>query len=185
MDVLVKYIARYSPPVVVTIVILFIGGYFVKYGIEKTLEVEFQKRDRQLELAMKRQSNFQEKVMWEKYLVLTSQFEVMHQLRAEINGFLIRNDVEPTFMKNGDMYRLTEVYEQLNINRFLIGEDMYKLMRQHGHLLIKLSQLKQEELEKYKTILNEFSRLDKVYRESMQQIFNISDDVVTFKAKTN
>lgn len=185
MDVLVKYIARYSPPVVVTIVVLFIGGYFIKYGIEKTLEVEFQKRDRQLELAMKRQSNFQEKMMWQKYLVLTSQNEVMHQLRAEINGYLIRKDVEPTFMKDGDMYRLTEVYEQLNINRFLIGEDMYKLMRQQGRLLIQLSKLKPKEDEKYKYILNELMRVDKLYIESMQRIFNISDSGISFKPKVN
>lgn len=177
MDLLVKYLTRYSPPVVIALVCLFIGGYFVKYGIERTLEAEFQKRDRQLELAMKRQSNFQEKVMWEKYLVLTSQNREMHELRAEINGSFITNADSKSFKNGQDVPRLTAVYEQLNINRFLIGEEMYQLMRKQARILLRFSNLDakdKNDVETYKNILKRFDVFDKMYRESMQRMFNIN-----------
>ena len=177
MDLLVKYLTRYSPPVVIALVCLFIGCYFVKYGIERTLEAEFQKRDRQLELAMKRQSNFQEKVMWEKYLVLTSQNREMHELRAEINGSFITNADSKSFKNGQDVPRLTAVYEQLNINRFLIGEEMYQLMRKQARILLRFSNLDakdKNDVETYKNILKRFDVFDKMYRESMQRMFNIN-----------
>jgi len=180
MDLLVKYLTRYSPPVIIALVCLFIGGYFVKYGIERTLEAEFQKRDRQLELAMKRQSNFQEKVMWEKYVVLTSQNKEMHELRAEINGAFITKSDSKSFKNGQDVPRLTAVYEQLNINRFLIGEEMYQLMRKQARILLQFSNLdakNKNDLEKYKKILKNFDVFDKMYRESMQQIFNIDSSI--------
>ena len=180
MDLLVKYLTRYSPPVIIALVCLFIGGYFVKYGIERTLEAEFQKRDRQLELAMKRQSNFQEKVMWEKYLVLTSQNREMHELRAEINGSFITKSDSKSFKNGQDVPRLTAVYEQLNINRFLIGEEMYQLMRKQARILLQFSNLdakNKNDMEKYKKILKNFDVFDKMYRESMQQIFNIDSGI--------
>lgn len=180
MDLLVKYLTRYSPPVIIALVCLFIGGYFVKYGIERTLEAEFQKRDRQLELAMKRQSNFQEKVMWEKYLVLTSQNREMHELRAEINGSFITKSDSKSFKNGQDVPRLTAVYEQLNINRFLIGEEMYQLMRKQARILLQFSNLdakNKNDMEKYKIILKNFDAFDKMYRESMQRMFNISSGI--------
>lgn len=188
MDLLVKYLTRYSPPVIIALVCLFIGGYFVKYGIERTLEAEFQKRDRQLELAMKRQSNFQEKVMWEKYLVLTSQNREMHELRAEINGSYITNSDSKTFKNGPDVPRLTAVYEQLNINRFLIGEEMYQLMRKQARILLQFANLdikNKNDMEKYRNILKQFEALDKMYRVSMQRMFNINSSTSSTHAASS
>jgi hypothetical protein len=174
MDVLFRYISRYSPPVIVAIITLVIGGYFIKYGIERTLEAEFQKRDRELELAMKRQSNFQEKVLWQKYSLLTSQNEILHQLRAEIHGYIL-GTAEQTFVKNGHVYRLTDVYEQLNINRFLIGEEMYRLMTQHAATLQRFSKLKSKQDKAYGETITLFLEIDEQYRYAMREVFNIGD----------
>lgn len=174
MDVLVRYISRYSPPVIVAIVTLVIGGYFIKYGIERTLEAEFQKRDREQELAMKRQSNFQEKVLWQKYALMTQQNEVLHQLRAEINGFLV-GARERTFVKDGHIYRLTTVYEQLNINRFLIGEELYQLMIKHAALLQRFGSLKSKNDKEYSETVAQFLQIDEQFRAAMRESFNIGD----------
>lgn len=191
MDVLVNYLTRYSPPVVATLVCLFIGGYFVKYGIEKTLEAEFQKRDRQLELAMKRQSNFQEKILWEKYIVLTSQNEELHKLRAEINKVIITKPEKILFKEGVDIPRLTAVYEQLNINRFLIGEEIYRLMRKQGRLLMAFSKLNikdnndKKSIEAYKKFQVKFKEVDEQYRNSMQLTFNIDNGPAFNDATSN
>jgi len=160
MNEVLKWLSAYSPAIVL---LLSLGAAFIfilKFVTEKTIANAFDRYKKTLELKLEKRSNFEEKILLDRYLVIrelqTKIGTVMTNLNrirhgATVEGFEVNNDIVP----------LTEVFELLAVNKYLITDKFHSILWQQAHIALQFSnetdayQQKQLE-EKYLALLQEF-----------------------------
>src|SRR5882762_7793199 len=112
METILQWLGRYSAPVVLLLAMAGVLVFVMKNVTEKAISSQFDRYTKQITLKLEKRSNFEEKVLLDRY-------EVIRQLgtrlgRVETNLRRIRRGTEVKgFMKDGDIVPLTEVFEGL------------------------------------------------------------------------
>ncbi|AFD06113.1 hypothetical protein [Solitalea canadensis] len=170
MDDIITWLTKYSPPIVFLLVIGAIFIYLVKLITEKTISNEFDKHKKVFELDLEKRSNFEEKILMDRYLmirelqtkigiVLTNLKRVKNGTKLE--GFIVNNDIVP----------LTEVFESLAVNKYLITDKFHRIFWEQSQIALQFANETNEA--KMKELGDNYLNLvDELYKE-MNEMFEL------------
>ncbi|HKR04030.1 MAG TPA: hypothetical protein VJY62_05275 [Bacteroidia bacterium] len=170
MNEILNWLSAYSTPVVILILTGAVFIYIIKMVTEKTISNEFDKYKKDAELKMEKRSNFEEKILLDRYLiirelqskignVLTNLNRIRHG--GKIEGFLVNNDIVP----------LTEVFEMLALNKYLITDTFYHIFHQQSLLALDFAGEKDES--KLKVLGEKYLHLQDKFYQEMNNMFGL------------
>ncbi len=141
MAEILDWVTRYSPPVVV---LLMLGGaflYVAKQIIERSIAAEFSAHSKELELVLERRSAFKDKVLTSRYALVTDLSSRLERLMTNLNRIRHGQEIPDGFQVKNEIVPLTEIYEDLNINRLQLTEDFHALFLDKANLALRTSQM--------------------------------------------
>jgi hypothetical protein len=136
VDDILGWLTKYSPPVVL---LLVLGGIFIfvsKQMIENTISAQFQQYKKEVELRLQRRSNFEERVLLDRYALLRDIHHKIGRVMTDLNRVRSGTTVEG-LIRNNDIVPLTEVFELIEHNRYLITERFREILGGQAQLAIK------------------------------------------------
>lgn len=171
MTDIVRWFATYSPAVALTIVGAAGLVFVLKTVTENAIASEFDRYKREIELRLERRSNFEEKILLDRYTVIrelqTRIGRVMTDLNRHRHGTVVEG-----LLRDGDIVPLTEIFELLAVNRYLITDRFHKILWDQSQLLIRLGNAG-DDAAAVAAIQGEYLRLLDVFYDAMNQVFGI------------
>lgn len=170
MDHLIQWANNYSAPVAILLAIGAALVFVLRHVVVKAVEVEFERRNKRLELLLQRRSNFEEKVLLDQYQAVT---ELQWRL-GEISANLarLRNGIEVKgLMRGDDIVPLSEVYVEIETKRFLLKEEFHDLLQKEAQNLLAFANAKTPK--EASELRREFIQLNEEFNEQMKRSFGI------------
>jgi hypothetical protein len=127
VDELLEWAGQYSAPVVIPLACGATLIFIFQHVVKKAVEVEFDNRNKRLELLLQRRSNFEEKVLLDQYEAVAELQLKLGNIGADLNRLRSGMEVKG-LMKGKDIVPLSEVYIALQAKRFLLKEEFYNLL---------------------------------------------------------
>ena len=135
MDQIILWLKEYSPPVALLLMIGIAAAYFLKLVIEKQIDKSFQAANRRIELLLARRSAFEEKVLTQRYSLITELSGRMHEILIELERASKGQGLSPDIYRNGELLPMTRVDQDLRVNRLALTESFYNLLREKYEVL--------------------------------------------------
>lgn len=175
MEVILSWLSRYSAPIVV---LLAIGAgllYLTKIVTEKAVASEFDRRMKVLTLAIERRSRFEEKILLDRYELVRNLETRVESVATNLNR--VRHGISvPNLIVKGDVVPLTEVFEQLSLNKYLLADPFYGILDQQASILLKMAN--ESDPVRLQELQNEYKRLRGEFERAMDHVFRISSITV-------
>jgi hypothetical protein len=127
MNDIFTWLTKYSPPVVLLISLGAILIFLVKHITEKAISTQFDKFKKEVDLRLQRRSNFEERVLLERYTLVRDIQARIGKVMTNLNRDKSGTKVEG-LLRNGDIVPLTEIFELLADNRSLITDRFHKVL---------------------------------------------------------
>lgn len=163
MEEFLKWLSMYSLPVVILIVLGAGFVFILKMISEKAISGQFDKYRKRADLELERRSGFEEKILLDRYNIIHELHKriefVMTNTNRSRNGRSVKG-----FMAGDEIVSLTEVYESLQINRFLIPKQFYDNLTAQCNIALSFANAKDAEQvnrlhAERMTLLNQFQEL--------------------------
>jgi hypothetical protein len=178
MDSILNWLSKYSPPIVLLIAICAVLIFLLKDITEKAISSQFDRYSKQIDLRLQRRSSFEEQVLLDRYNRIRDIQTKITRVMTDLNRVKSGMKVEGLF-RDRDIAPLTEVFESLANNRYLITDRFHKILWDEGQVAIKYENASGPgEIEKlnseYGELLDSFHRL-------MNEVFGI--DKITWETR--
>ena len=125
MDSILDWLTKYSPPIVFLIGLGAVFLFAFKNITESAISAQFDQYKKEVELRLQRRSNFEERILLDRYTILRDIQSRMQRVMTDLNRRRSGTEVEG-LMRNRDIVPLTEIFELINNNRYLITDRFTK-----------------------------------------------------------
>jgi len=182
MEVSVKDIldmlTKYSLPVVLLIVVVAIFAFVSKLVTENVITTNFDRYKKDVELRLQRRSNFEERVLLDRYTLLrdihTKIGKVMTDLRRVKSGSTVKG-----LQVNGELVPLTEVGDLIERNRYLITDRFREILLSQCQLELKYANTNDSTLMERQVA--EYVQLELAFDKAMNEVFGL--DKITWNIR--
>ena len=178
MDSILRLLTEYSLPIVLLIVLGAGLVSLLRTTIEKVISAQFDQYKKEVDLRLQRRSNFEERVLLDRYTLIrdiqTRIGRVMTDLKRVRSGTQVEG-----LLRDGDIVPLTEVFELLANNRYLITDRFHKVLLNEAQLAIKYANAR--DAEALKKTQSEYLELQDSFHRSMNEVFGI--DKITWETR--
>jgi hypothetical protein len=138
MDDLLKWATQYSPPVLVFISLGAALLYMVKAAVDQSVSAGFNRYRKEVELRLQRRSNFEERVLLDRYMAIRDLQLRLEKVMTDLNRQRHGQEVAG-LVENGEVVRLTEAFELLNVNKMLLTQKFYNLFLSKAQLALRFA----------------------------------------------
>jgi hypothetical protein len=170
MDSILKWLTQYSPPAVLLIGLAAASLYMFQMVTEKAISANFDKYKKEIELRLQKRSNFEERILLDRYTIIRDIHMRLTKVMTNINRTRSGAKVEG-LVKNGDIVPLTEVFEILSVNKYLITERIHKILWDKGQIAIKF--FNAQDKTALDRIAADSQRLEDEFSRAMNDVFGI------------
>ena len=178
MDDILGWLTKYSPPVVLLLAVAGVFIFVSKQVIENTISAQFQQYKKDIELRLQRRSNFEERVLLDRYSLLRDIHHKIARVMTDLNRVRSGTTVEG-LIRNGDIVPLTEVTELIENNRYLIPQRFREILLSQVQLGIEYANTKDTDaIEKQ---LDRYVELEKTFDQAMNEAFGL--DRITWETR--
>jgi len=132
MNDLLTWSKNYSPLVLLLLAFGAALLFVVRLIVEKGIASQFDARSKTFETLMKRRSAFEEKVLAERFALVTGLSARLERILTNLNRRRSGHPLPEGFLQNGEIVPLTEVFEEIAIHRLLLGEEFHALFLKHA-----------------------------------------------------
>ena len=122
MKDLLDWLTQYSPPVVLLIALGAAFLWVAKVILERSIASGFDAQSKRLEMALTRRSAFEEKVLLERFERINGFNEKLMRVMTNLNRMRSGQSAPENFISHNEVVPLTEIFEDLEIHRLLLGE---------------------------------------------------------------
>ena len=129
MGDLLEWIGDYPTGVVVLIALCAALLYLVKLIVERGVTAGFDQRAKVWETRVERRSAFEEKVLLNRFELVSAFSARLERIMTDLNR--MRSGKEPStknFLVDDELVPLTEVFEDLQVHRLVLGERFYPIL---------------------------------------------------------
>jgi hypothetical protein len=178
MDSILNWLTKYSPPV---ILLLVLGGIFIfvsKQVTENVITANFEKYKKEVELRLQRRSNFEERVLLDRYTLLRDIHTKIGRVMTDLNRLKSGATVEG-LMHHGDIVPLTEVFELIEGNRYLITERFRAILSSRAQLALKYANTQDTKVIEKQTA--DYMELQLAFDQAMNEVFGL--DRITWETR--
>ncbi len=173
MDEIISLLKTYSPPVVLLLVIIGIAVFFLKLIIERSIETGFNAHKKGMELTLERQSAFKDKVLLERYTQIGNLSARLEKILTNVNRIRLGGEPPAGFKVGNEIVVLTEVFEDLQINRLTLTEEFYELFVDKSNLLLKLANADSDAA--WNELAVKWKELNEKIRTATEDMFKLSE----------
>jgi hypothetical protein len=170
MPTLVQWLQTYSLPVAL---LLIIGAgllFLVKLVIERTVETQFRKLSKEIELRLERRSRFEERILLDRYLAAGELFGQIQRASTSVNRHIHGYEVEGLF-RGKELVPVTEFYEMLDAKTYLLGDELVGILDGLAEAVLSLASAHTPEQQKEAAA--GYARLRAEFHVQMSQTFGI------------
>ena len=172
MTELLDWLTQYSPPIVLLIALGAGLLWVAKLIIERSIASGFDAQSKRLEMALTRRSAFEEKVLLERFERINGLSEKLMRVMTNLNRMRSGQQVPENFMSHNEVVPLTEIFEELEIHRLMLGEVLYRLLLAQSTLALKEANTRS--VEGRAGNVEEWNRLQEEVRLATEEAFGIS-----------
>ena len=172
MTQLLDWLAEYSPPVV--LLLAFGAGllFVINLIVEKSIASVFDAKSKVFEMMLERRSAFEEKVLSDRFALITGLSERLERVMTNLNRLRSGQPAPNGFMKQNEIVPLTEIFEDLEIHRLVLGEDFHRLFLKQAQVALKVANVRSPD--NWTRGAEEWTRLREEIRLAAESAFGIS-----------
>jgi hypothetical protein len=172
MTEIISWLKEYSPPVVLLLAIGAAVLYVIRLAVEKSIAANFDARAKETELLLQTRSTFRDKVLTERFTLITNLSARLE--RVMTNLIRLRNgiSVPDGFMVGNEVRPLTEIFEDISINRLTLTEEFHEIFLQKAKLALRAANAHSKS--EWDEVIKHWESLDKQIREAVEKTFEIS-----------
>ena len=178
MNQILSWLTQHSPSVVTLLAFGAALVYVLKSTTEKVISTEFDRYKKEIELKLERRSKFEEKILLDRYSSVVDLQTRIGRVMTDLNRQRHGTEVEG-LMKNNDIVPLTDVFERLAANRYLITERFHKILWDESQLLILIAN--EKNTDQILTHQNNYLGLQGEFYSAMNDVFGI--DKITWETR--
>ena len=172
MAQVLDWLTRYSPGVVLVIALAAVLLFLVRLIVEKSIASQFDAKSRVFEALLKRRSAFEEKVLSDRFALITGLSARLERVMTNLNRLRSGRPAPDGFMKRNEIVPLTEIFEDVSIHRLVLGEDFYTLFSKQAEFALKAANLSSSE--DWRETGEEWAALREEIRLAAEAAFGIS-----------
>lgn len=172
MTQLLDWLTQYSPPIVLLIALGAAFLWVAKVILERSIASGFAAQSKRLEMALTRRSAFEEKVLLERFERINGFNEKLMRVMTNLNRMRSGQPVPQDITKHGEIVPLTEVFEELEVHRLMLGGEFYGLFLAQSQLALKVAN--ERSAENLARHVEEWYRLQEEIRSAVEEAFGIS-----------
>jgi hypothetical protein len=161
-----------SPAVVLLIALGAAMLFVTKLIVEKSVAYEFDTKSKIFEKLLERRSAFEDRVLSDRFALITGLSARLERVMTTLNRARSGQQAPNGFMSNNEIVPLTEVFEDLEVHRLVLGEDFYSLFSGQAELALKAANL--SSLEDWRNSGQEWARGREELRLAAEAAFGIS-----------
>ena len=180
MDSILDWLTKYSPPIVLLIGLGAVFLFAFKNITENTISAQFDRYKKEVELRLQRRSNFEERILLDRYTMLRDIQSRMQRVLTDLNRRRSGTEVEG-LMRDRDIVPLTEIFELIANNRYLITDRFYKILSREAQLGIEYANA--PDTETVSKLNSEYMELKKSFDAAMNEVFGIDNITWETRAK--
>lgn len=166
MNELVTWMKEYSPPIVLLLAALYAVIFVLQKTVERAIEASFDAKKKEIELLLGRQSAFKDKVLMERFTLIGGMLARLERVTTNLNRLRTNTPVVDGFQRGNEIVPLTEVYEDLEIHRLLLGDRYHTLFHHLAEITLELANATSED---------EWSRLGKKRSALQEELRELAD----------
>jgi hypothetical protein len=171
METLIAWLQSYSLPVTVLLLIGAALLFVMKLVTERAVEAQFSRLTKEVELRLEQRSRFEEKIMLDQYAAASKTFAQIQAVATSVNRYLHGQPTEGLF-KGTDLVPLTEVYEAIEAQRYLLGERLCELLEQLAGCVLRLANA--DSAAAREQVGKDYAALRTAFHAEMRDAFGIS-----------
>ncbi len=172
MTQLLDWLTKYSPAVVLLLALGAALLFVTKIVVERSIASEFDAKSKIFETLLERRSAFEEKVLSDRFALITGLSTRLERVMTNLNRLRSGQPVPDGFMKQNEIVALTEVFEDMEVHRLVLGEAFYGLFSKHAQLALKVANV--SSAEDWRKGAEEWSHLRDEIRLAVEESFGIS-----------
>ena len=138
MGDLLEWIGDYPAGVVVLIALCAALLYLVKLIVERGVTAGFDQRAKVWETRVERRSAFEEKVLLDRFELVSALSSRLERIMTDLNR--VRHGKAPStenFLVDDELVPLTEVFEDLQVHRLVLGERFHTILYAMAQLALR------------------------------------------------
>ncbi len=137
MSTILEWLGEYSVPMVV---LLALGSALIYVGrlvVDRAVATQFDRYKQEIELRLKRRSDFEQRVLLDRYELVTELALRLERISTDVNR--VRQGIEVEGLIVGkDCVPLTEVSQDIESKRHLLTERFYTIFRDLVQLMLEM-----------------------------------------------
>ena len=138
METLLEWADKYSAPVLLMLCVGAALVFLLKLVTERTIEAEFSRLAKQLDLKLERRSEFEQQVLLERYRLVCDFASRLSRITTDLNRVKSGQDVKDLFHAN-ELVPLTTVYEDLASKSFQLSTPFHQFFIQHAGKILNIA----------------------------------------------
>ncbi|MEO1000353.1 MAG: hypothetical protein AAFW69_07085 [Pseudomonadota bacterium] len=171
METLIGWLGTYSPGVVA---VLVTGGallWLIREVTKGAVAAEFDRLTKAIELRLERRSAFEERVMLDRYAVAGDLHMRIVRVMTDLNRHRSGTPVEGLF-SGRDIVPLTDVYERLEANRYLLPEGLHRLLVERARLVLAIANA--PDAAALEALTRDYAAALSAFHREMDRVFGLS-----------
>lgn len=135
MTDLLEWLGRYSPGVVALLAMAAAALFVLKLGVERGIQAGFEAQAKAAELSLTRRSAFEERILTERYSLVTGFAARLERLATQLNRIRDGQPAPEGFYRGNELVPLTDLLAELSIHRLVLGEAFFDALNRQALLV--------------------------------------------------
>lgn len=148
--------------------------FVIKLIVENSIASEFDAKSKVFEALLKRRSAFEEKVLSDRFVLITGLSTRLEHVMTNLNRLHSGLPAPDGFMKQNEIVPLTEIFEDIEIHRLVLGEDFHRLFSKQAQFALKVANVSRSSPEDWRKGVEEWARLRQEVGLAAEAAFGIS-----------
>lgn len=178
METVIKWLGQYSAPIALLLALSAALIYLLQNVVEKTMALQFDRYAKEINLKLEKRSNFEERILLDRYLVLRDLQTHLGRVMTDPNRVRHGMIVEGLF-HDGNIVPLTEIFSQLPVDRYLITERFHKILWEESQLMIAIAN--ETDPERLEALQAAYLRSSDAFYGAMNEVFGL--DKITWEIR--
>lgn len=169
---LLDWLSRYSPAVVLLIAFAAALLFVTKLIVEQSIAHEFDTKSKVFERLLERRSAFEDRVLSERFALITGMSARLERVMTNLNRLRSDQQAPDGFMQQNEIVPLTEIFEDLEVHRLVLGEDFHRLFSKQARLALQAANA--NSTDDWRGNAEQWARVREEVRQAAEAAFGIS-----------
>ena len=140
VETLLKWVAGHGLPLAVGLALGACALYVARQVADRFIENRISLAFRDRELRLESRSAFEDRVLEERFKVFNDLVTRLVRITTDLNRLRGGKDpVQEPFLRDGELVPLTQVFEDCELYRLILGERSYQVMQEAALVVLQLA----------------------------------------------